>query len=264
MMNQEIVSFLKAALECSVLVSPLDPGLTVAELLEIGKGAGYQNGEVNDALQFVTTAYLGAPKLLPSEQEAASWVFLQPEEPEYRNFAAFDFVVEELNAMTRAEGGARAAIARDVLVERAIAKGIPRNDIEVAITWQALPGRTWRGTVERKPSSIQALGSRQVGEVVCSIDNPGRDLVPGTNVDAEIQTAVVNNALVVPRESLGHDATGDYVFILHEGTVERRAVKTGASSIALVQVADGLAEGDSIALPTDVPLSHGTRVTPAS
>jgi hypothetical protein len=138
MMNQEIVGFLKAALECSVLVSPLDPGLTATELLEIGKRAGYQSGEINDALRSVTTAYFGTPKMRPSEQDTASWVFLQLEEPEYRNFAAFDFVVEELNALTRAEGGARAAIAREVIVERAISKGIPRNDIEVAITWQVM------------------------------------------------------------------------------------------------------------------------------
>jgi len=55
--------------------------------------------------------------------------------------------------------------------------------------------------VERKPAAIQALGSRQVGEVVCDIENPGRELIPGTNVDAEIRTAVVDNALVIPREA---------------------------------------------------------------
>ena len=29
-----------------------------------------------------------------------------------------------------------------------------------------------------------------------------------------------------------------------------------------VQVTGGLAEGDTVALPTDVPLANGTRVTP--
>ena len=59
----------------------------------------------------------------------------------------------------------------------------------VTITWEALPGKQWHGTVEQMPTSIQTLGSRQVGEVVCTIENPGRDLIPGTNVDAEIRTA---------------------------------------------------------------------------
>ena len=40
-MNQELIAFLKAALECSVYVAPLEPGLTYDELIEVGKGAGY-------------------------------------------------------------------------------------------------------------------------------------------------------------------------------------------------------------------------------
>jgi HlyD family secretion protein len=134
----------------------------------------------------------------------------------------------------------------------------------VTIRWQALPGKEWHGTVERKPVSIQPLGSRQVGEVVCTIENPGRELIPGTNVDAEIRTAVVDNALVIPREALRHDAGGDYVFTLKDGILERRPVRTGASSVSLVEVAAGLAEGDPVALPTDVPLKPGERVTPAT
>jgi HlyD family secretion protein len=133
----------------------------------------------------------------------------------------------------------------------------------VTIRWQALPGKEWSGTVERKPTSIQALGSRQVGEVVCTIDNAGGELIPGTNVDAEIRTAVVDNALLIPREALRHDAGGDYVLALAGDTVERKNVKTGASSISLVQITAGLTESDAVALPTETPLKPGDRVTAA-
>jgi len=139
-----------------------------------------------------------------------------------------------------------------------VAEGQP-----VTITWDALPGKQWRGTVERKPASIQALGSRQVGEVICSIGNPGRELIPGANVNAEIRTAVVDGALVVPKETLRHDAQGDYVFALNGDTVARRPVKKGASSVTWIQMVEGLAEGDAVALPSDVPLKPGDRVTAA-
>jgi HlyD family secretion protein len=139
-----------------------------------------------------------------------------------------------------------------------VAEGQP-----VTITWDALPGKQWRGTVERKPASIQALGSRQVGEVICSIENPGRELIPGANVNAEIRTAVVEGALVVPKETLRHDALGDYVFALNGDTIARRPVKKGASSVTGVQVVEGLAEGDAVALPSDVPLKPGDRVAAA-
>jgi multidrug efflux pump subunit AcrA (membrane-fusion protein) len=117
--------------------------------------------------------------------------------------------------------------------------------------------------VDKKPVAVEALGSRQVGEVVCSIENEGRALIPGTNVNAEIRTAVVENALVIPKEALRHDAQGDYVLALKGGAVERRAVKKGASNIAMVQVVEGLTDGDAVALPSDAPLKAGDRVTAA-
>jgi HlyD family secretion protein len=133
----------------------------------------------------------------------------------------------------------------------------------VTITWDALPGRQWHGEVEKKPVAVQALGSRQVGEVVCSIANEGRALIPGTNVNAEIRTAEVENALVMPKEALRHDSQGDYVLALKGGAVERRAVKQGASSVTMVQIVEGLGDADAVALPSDAPLKNGDRVTAA-
>jgi HlyD family secretion protein len=137
-----------------------------------------------------------------------------------------------------------------------VAEGQP-----VTITWDALPGRQWRGQVEKKPVAIQALGSRQVGEVLCAIENQGRALIPGTNVNAEIRTAVVENALVVPKETLRHDAQGDYVFALKGDMIERRAVKKGVSSITQVQILEGLSDTDAVALPADISLKPGDHVT---
>jgi HlyD family secretion protein len=131
----------------------------------------------------------------------------------------------------------------------------------VTLTWDALPGRQWHGTVETKPVAVQALGSRQVGEVVCSIVNEGRALIPGTNVNAEIRTAVVENALVIPKETLRHDAQGDYVFALQGDAIARRPVKKGASSLTMVQVLEGLSDGDAVALPSEIPIKSGDRVT---
>ena len=113
------------------------------------------------------------------------------------------------------------------------------------------------------PSSIETMGARQVGEVVCTIENPRRELIPGTNVDAEIRVAVAENSLVIPKEALRHDAGGDFVFALRGDAVERRPVKTGISTVNQLQITSGLAEGDPVVLPTDVPLASGSRVTPA-
>jgi HlyD family secretion protein len=132
----------------------------------------------------------------------------------------------------------------------------------VTINWDALPGRAWEGAVERKPADIMALGSRQVGEVLCTIDNPGRVLLPGTNVDAHIRTATVDKALTIPKECLRRDANGVGVFALSGDRLEWRAVETGVSSVTRVQILAGLAEGGEVALPTELTLHNGEIVTP--
>lgn len=132
----------------------------------------------------------------------------------------------------------------------------------VTITWDALPGRTWEGAVERKPANIVALGSRQVGEVLCTIDNPGRSLLPGTNVDAHIRTATVDQALTIPKECLRRDAHGVGVFVLRGGRLAWQPVSTGVSSVTRVQILQGLAEGVEVALPTELTLQIGESVTP--
>lgn len=137
-----------------------------------------------------------------------------------------------------------------------VAEGQP-----VTINWDALPGRAWEGTVERKPANIVALGSRQVGEVLCTIDNPGRLLLPGTNVDAHIRTATVDHALTIPKECLRRDANGVGVFALRGGRLAWQALSTGVSSVTRVQILSGLAEGDAVALPTELTLHDGEIVT---
>jgi RND family efflux transporter MFP subunit len=136
-----------------------------------------------------------------------------------------------------------------------VSVGLPVN-----ITWDALPGQRWPAVVEQLPVEVYPLGTRHVGEVLCTIDNPGRLLVPGTNINAEIRSQVVHNALTIPKEALRRDAKGAGVFVLTGGTIHWRAIKVGASSINRVQIADGLAEGDDVALPTDLALRDGEKV----
>jgi hypothetical protein len=72
--------------------------------------------------------------IVPAEQDTTQWAFFFPEKPEYKDYAALDFVVGELNLLLRSEGETRAQIEHTVLAERAVTKGIQRHNIEVAIT----------------------------------------------------------------------------------------------------------------------------------
>jgi hypothetical protein len=140
-MNQEIINLLKAAVECSVFLNPTEPGLSYQEILEVGKRAGFQDGEVGDAAPHAGEQSPGFGRFIPSQTTRQMWVFLSHEEPEYRNFAAFDFVFSELNARVRADGVRNARVERNFVVEHAMASGISRNEIELAITYQLLAGQ---------------------------------------------------------------------------------------------------------------------------
>ena len=138
-----------------------------------------------------------------------------------------------------------------------VSQGMP-----VTITWDALPGRQWKGTVDKVPTEVTALGTRQVGEVLCTIENPGGALLPGTNVNAEIISQVVDNGLTIPKEALRKQANQPGVFLLEGERVAWRAIRPGASSVTRVVVLEGLAEGDAVALTSEEPLRDGVRVKP--
>ncbi len=133
----------------------------------------------------------------------------------------------------------------------------------VTITWDAMPGRQWKGAVDKLPTQVVALGSRQVGEVGCIIDNPDRDLLPGTNINAEIRSKVVQNALIIPTAALHREGGSTAVFVLlNNEHVAKREIKIGVTSYTKAQVVQGILEGDSVALPTDKPLKTDARVRP--
>ena len=93
--SQELVSFIRAAMECSIFVAPLEPGLTHDEVMEVCKRAGFQSGEINDALPQVTTQYFGGGRLQADlEYFSHLQIFSWREDPEFRNFKAVDFVFE--------------------------------------------------------------------------------------------------------------------------------------------------------------------------
>jgi HlyD family secretion protein len=132
----------------------------------------------------------------------------------------------------------------------------------VRITWDALPGREWSGVVEKRPTEVVALGSRQVGEVLCTIGNPMRELVPGTNVNAFILTQVVENALTIPKAAVRRDGVIGVFLLLKDNTLKWQPILTGASDALRVEVIKGLADGDAVAKPSEQTLQAGAKVTP--
>ena len=132
----------------------------------------------------------------------------------------------------------------------------------VKITWDGLPSHSWTGAVEKKPAEIIPLGTRQVGEVQVTIDNPNHELVPGTNVNAEVRTNLVENALTIPKETMHRENGVVGVYLLQDGRVVWRPVKVGVASVTRAQIIEGLQDNDRVALPSDHALKDGDPVRP--
>lgn len=133
---------------------------------------------------------------------------------------------------------------------------------EVEVTWDALPGRVWKGTLESLPSTVVQRGTRVVGEVTCVVDNSDLKLLPNTNVNVAVITARVENALTVPRESVHQGSKGQYVFQVVNGELKRREVQTSVSNLTRIAVTSNLPDDAVLALGSTTlrPLGDGIAV----
>jgi HlyD family secretion protein len=119
---------------------------------------------------------------------------------------------------------------------------------KVEIKWDAIPGRTWEGSLTRIPTSVTMVGTRTVGEITSEIDNSDRKLLPNVNVNVSIISARHDNALTVSREAV-HDVDGKrYVYKIEDEKILAQEVQTGLSSLTRVEVVKGIPEGAPIAL----------------
>lgn len=118
----------------------------------------------------------------------------------------------------------------------------------VEVTWDALPGRSWVGSLTRVPTAVSTLGPRTVGEITCELSNADHKLLPNVNVNVSVITARRESALTVAREAV-HDFDGKrVVYEIAGGRILTREVQTGTSSLTRVEIISGIAEGTEIAM----------------
>lgn len=133
---------------------------------------------------------------------------------------------------------------------------------KVEITWDAVSGRTWEGTLTQTPTVVTTLGTRTVGEITSQIGNADKKLLPNINVNVTIVAARHDDALTVSREAV-HDLDGKrIVYEIVNNKIKPVEVKTGIASLTRVEILNGLSEGTRIApgSANAQPLRNGTEV----
>ena len=142
-------------------------------------------------------------------------------------------------------------LVRAYVDEPDIGRLVPGQKTEVS--WDALPGRIWTGTVTTLPSTVKLRGTRNVGEMVSLLDNQDFRLLPNINVNVTVVLAQHDNVLTMPREALRIDDSKPYVYEITENKLKRRDVTVAASNLTKVEIASGLTDKSQVALTTTAP-----------
>jgi HlyD family secretion protein len=132
----------------------------------------------------------------------------------------------------------------------------------IEVTWDALPGRIWKGAVSTVPSTVKLRVTRSVGEVTCTLDNHDLRLLPNVNVGVTVITAEHSGVLTLLREAVHIDDTRPYVYEVVNGTLKRRGIEVSLQNLTRVEITSGLPEHSVVALSSvdSKPLSDGIRV----
>jgi HlyD family secretion protein len=142
-------------------------------------------------------------------------------------------------------------LVRIFVDEPDVGRLVPGQKIEV--TWDAVPGRTWNGSVTTVPSTVKLRGARNVGESTCTVDNHDLKLLPNVNVGVTIVTAEHNNVLTLPRDAVRIDDTRPYVFQIVDNKLKRQDIDIALQNLTRVEITSGLPDKAVVALGTDDP-----------
>lgn len=134
---------------------------------------------------------------------------------------------------------------------------------QVTIQWDARPDKTWHGHIARVPSTIITYTTRNVGEVLITIDDADNDLLPSTNVRVTALISNEPNALNIPREALHTENGQTYVYLVKGDTLHRTVITVGQINLTQVEVLTGLKAGDVVALGSTngQPIGDGVPIT---
>ena len=102
-------------------------------------------------------------------------------------------------------------------------------------------------------------GATVVGTEI-KIANPDSDVVLGVEAKVVVSTAQEKNAVLVPVTAVNVDMDGEFVYVVEENILVKKPVVTGISSDTMVQVAEGLTEGEQVVTDVTANLQEGMPV----
>ena len=138
-------------------------------------------------------------------------------------------------------------------VHESVVKKVQQEQ-EATMQVEALPNQILHGKVKSVGSVAQSDGWRSGGvkeyQTEVSIDDLPKDagLRPGMSAEVKILIRTVEDAITVPVQAVTEIDDQHVAYVVAGGKVERRKVKVGESNEQLIQILDGIREGERVAL----------------
>lgn len=148
-------------------------------------------------------------------------------------------------------------------VVKKVKPGLPAR-----LTLDALGTRVLHGTVTKVATIAENMPWRDSGvkqyDVQVSIDDLPTDagLKPGMTAEVKIQVGSTSDGVMVPIQSVAEFDGKQVVYVVTGGQIVRKEVVSGESNDQLIQVKDGLAEGERVALDARVRAAAELKAAP--
>ncbi|AEE95646.1 efflux RND transporter periplasmic adaptor subunit [Mahella australiensis] len=112
-----------------------------------------------------------------------------------------------------------------------------------------IDSKDYQGIVVAMPASVDPeLREEMQNKIYLEVKNRPADVKMGDMADFTIITAKKENVIVVPRNAVKNYMGNDYVEILEGGSKKERYIEKGLQTPTMVEVVDGLKEGDKVIL----------------
>jgi RND family efflux transporter MFP subunit len=133
-----------------------------------------------------------------------------------------------------------------------------RTGQTMTLAVDAFPGRTFTGRVVRIGPSLDE--KTRALTVEAEVANPNNLLRPGMFAKSQLITEKSARAVMVPQRAVLNVAGLNKVFVIEQGQASERIVKTGATDGELIEITEGVKDGDLVATSNLDKLQQGTIV----
>ncbi len=129
---------------------------------------------------------------------------------------------------------------------------------DARVTVDAYPGKTFRGNVSNVHPAAHPIS--RTFKVEIAVVNPDLTLRAGTDAGVKLSIEVHKGVLLVPEKSVLEQAGACFLFVADGDTARRREVKPGLRSEGLVEIIEGVREGETVIGEGNYGLKDGAKI----